>query len=131
VNRDTLAIDFHFIRPSHEEVHLRLINWSRWAKGGRGKNTTLPMFQNYRADGYYEIKGGAIPIDSLDATKIQKVFAGMPEQHLWALHWTYLYSGIHVGKVCRVLGMTRGNLSEAIHDARAMVRNRLRATEGI
>lgn len=121
-------VDFFIVRPAHEQIHARLTNWARWARGGRGGNSTLPMFQNYRPDGYHELRGGSIPIDSLDATKVQKVFVGIPEANRWALHWTYLFPAIRVEKVCRVFAMNRSQLSETIHDGRAMVKNRLTAT---
>lgn len=120
-------VDFFLVRPAHEQIHCRLLNWARWARGGRGGNSTLPMFQNYR-DGYHVPTGGGIPIDSLDATKIQKLFVGIPESNRWALHWTYLYPAIRVEKVCRVLCMTREALVESVHVGRSMVKNMACAT---
>lgn len=121
VRRDD--VDFFEVRHPHAEIHARLLNWARWARGGRGGGSVLPMFKDYRADGYHELQGGGIPIDSLDATAIQKVFAVLPEKHRWALQWTYCYPFIHVSKVCRVLAVTRPALGELVHDGRAMAKN--------
>jgi hypothetical protein len=81
------------------------------------------MFQGYRADGYHELQGGAIPVDSLDATAMQKLFPRLPEKHRWALQWSYCYPFIHQGKVCRVLAVTRPALCELVHDGRSMLKN--------
>jgi hypothetical protein len=55
------AVDFFSIRAGHEQIHERLQNWARWGRGGRGGGAMLPMFQNYRPEGYYELPGGERP----------------------------------------------------------------------
>lgn len=118
------CVDFFYVRSGHAEIHERLLNWSRWARGGRGGGNVLPMFKDYRPDGYHELMGGGIPIDSLDAVALQKLFAGLPERNRWALQWHYRYPFIRVEKVCRVLAVSRASLSELVHDGRTMLKNR-------
>src|SRR4051794_9226888 len=117
------AVDFYEIRPAHVEIHARLMNWARWARGGRGGGAMLPMFQNYRAEGYHELAVAGTPIDTLDAVALQKLFVGVPEKHRWALQWSYVSPFIHPAKVCRVLAISRAGLGELVHDGRAMIKN--------
>lgn len=117
------AIDFFEVRPAHRAVHESLLNWARWARGGRGGSAMLPMFQHYRPDGYHELTV-AIPVDSLAATKLQKLMIVLPEKHRWAIQWHYVKPWIHPLKVCRVLAVSRDALAELVHDGRSMLRNR-------
>jgi len=116
-------VDFFTIRSGHEAIHERLRNWALWARGGRGGSSTLPMFRFYRPDGYHELAVG-IPIDSLDATSLQKLMVVLPEKNRWAVQWAYAYPFVHVQKVCRVLAVSRDALCELVHDGRTMLRNR-------
>jgi hypothetical protein len=124
-------VDFFLVKPEHVAIHIRLGNWSRWARGGRGGGGVLPMFQNYRPDGYHELQGGGAPIDTLDAVALQKLFVHIPEKHRWALQWSYRYSFISVNKACRAFGMNRTGLADLVHDARSMLKNSaIRRTQG-
>lgn len=116
-------VDFFTVRAGHEAIHERLTNWARWSRGGRGGSSTLPMFRFYRPDGYHELTGG-IPVDSLDATRIQKLMVVLPEKPRHAVQWSYCFPFIHVQKVCRVLAVSRDALGELVHDGRSMLRNR-------
>lgn len=116
-------VDFFVVRAGHEAIHERLTNWARWSRGGRGSTSTLPMFRFYRPDGYHELTA-AIPVDSLDATRVQKLMVVLPEKHRWAMQWSYAHPWIHVQKVCRVLAVSRDALAELVHDGRSMLRNR-------
>lgn len=117
-------VDFFIVRPAHEQIHARLTNWARWASGHRSVGNVLPMFKDYRHPQHRETGAGSIPIDSLDAIALQKLFAGVPQLNRHAIHWVYLYPFIRVEKVCRVLAVSRTQLAESIHDGRAMVKNR-------
>lgn len=117
------AIDFFAIRAGHEAVHERLVNWALWARGGRGGSGVLPMFQHYRPDGYHEL-AVAIPIDTLDATALQKLMVLLPEKNRWAIQWSYVKPWIHAQKVCRVLAVSRDGLCELVHDGRSILKNR-------
>lgn len=116
-------IDFFEVRHAHIEIHARLQNWAKWARGGRGTGYVHPMFQGYRADGYHELHGGGVPVDSLDAAAVQKLFPRLPEKHRWALQWSYVHPYIHFGRVCRALAVTKPALCELVHDGRSMVKN--------
>lgn len=117
------AVDFFSVRAGHEAIHDRLTNWALWSRGGRGGSSTLPMFRFYRPDGYHELTA-SIPVDSLDATRLQKLMVVLPEKHRWAIQWGYVFSFIPVWKVQRELGVTRTGLYDLIHDARSMLKNR-------
>ncbi len=117
-------VDFFIIRISHDVIHGRLINWSRWANPRGARTSTLPMFHGYKPYLYPEVKGGGIPIDTLDAVAVQKLMAHIPEKHRWVIQWTYQYPFISVPKVCRRLAVSREGLAELLHDARSMLNNR-------
>jgi len=116
------SIDFHAVRLEHEAIHARLCNWARWARGSRSGSSTLPMFHGYRPDGYHELTV-CIPIDSLDAVKLQKLFILLPEKHRWALQWSYVKPWIPEQKVCRVLAVSRVGLSDLVSNGRTMLKN--------
>lgn len=117
------AVDFFAVREIHRDIHERLLNWAKWARGGRGGGNVLPMFRLYRPDGYHELTG-TVPVDSLDATRLQKLMVVLPEKHRWAIQWTYCFPFIHVQKVCRVLAVNRPALCELVHDGRSILNNR-------
>jgi hypothetical protein len=117
-------IDFFVVRPEHREIHDRLCNWARWSQSGKRGGAVLSMFAGYRPDGYYELQGGGIPVDSLDAVSLQKGMVVLPEKNRWAVQWSYAHPYIRVEKVCRVLAVNRSTLGDLVHGARTMLKNR-------
>jgi hypothetical protein len=119
--------DLHRVRYIHEGVHDRLLNWARWCNGGRGSSSGQPMFRQYRS-GYRESAEQVfIPIDGLDAVKMEKQVIFLPEKHRIAVQWFYVYShrGLSMWKVLRFMGVQRDTLVTLVHDGRSMVKNRL------
>jgi len=121
VRRD-FTPDFHAVREGHIAIHDRLVNWSLWARDGRGGSSTLAMFKFYR-DGYHEIQAAPAVIDEIDATAIQKSFTTLPEKHRHALGWVYCKPWIPVHIVRRVLGLRTDALVELVNDSRTMMKN--------
>jgi DNA-directed RNA polymerase specialized sigma24 family protein len=124
VNRD--PIDFHAVRFQHEAIHLRLLNWARWAGSGRGGTVTTPMFRLYRTSDTWCPPEPSIPIDSLDGHKMEKAVAKLPEKHMCAIRWQYVFSerGMSIYKACRVLAVRQDTLHQLVQDARSMLKNR-------
>lgn len=127
MQRDDL--DLHAVRPIHIRIHERLLNWARWSRASGSSSGCQPMFKHYRAYAFPESSGGGIPVDTVDAVSIQKLFARLPEKHRWAVQWSYCFPFISPFKVCRVLAVSRSGLVELVHDGRTMLKNQ--AEKGI
>lgn len=126
-----LTNDMHRVRYAHEGVHDRLLNWARWCNAGRGSANGQPMFRHYRS-GYQDSADHAhIPVDGLDAVKMEKQVIFLPEHHRTAIQWFYVYShrGLSMWKVLRFMGVQRDTLVTLVHDGRSMVKNRLDRNE--
>jgi len=119
-------VDFHEVRFIHEPVHERLLNWARYVRGGGGGASSSPMFRLYRAPDTWHQATPHIPIDSLDGSKMERSVRHLPERHMVAIRWSYVYShwGVSVWKVCRAIGVRPDALNELVHDARSMLKNR-------
>jgi DNA-directed RNA polymerase specialized sigma24 family protein len=117
------SIDLTEVKPIHLVIHDRLLNWARWCRGGNGGTAMQPMFRGFRA-GYEEPPVVAVPIDSLDGHRVEKLVVGLPEKHRTILQWAYVRPYIPVRRVCQVLAIPYRELPSMLHDARAMVRNR-------
>jgi len=124
VKRD--AIDFHSVRFEHEAIHLRLLNWARYVGSGRGGTACSPMFRLYRCPDTWVDAMPHVPVDTLDGSKIERAVAKLPEKHMGAVRWSYVYSNWGVGpfKACRVLAVRQDTLNELVHDGRSMLKNR-------
>jgi hypothetical protein len=123
VNRD--LADFHTVRDEHLAIHARMQNWARWARTSGHRSNVHPMFAGYRDNYHSSIQQDTRrPVDTLDATAIQKLFVLLPQKHRWSVQWCYLFPFIHPNKVCRYLGLTRVGLSDMVHDTRSMLKNR-------
>lgn len=122
------AIDFHYIRPEHAEVHRLLIEWARWVRPGRGGAGTHPMFKGYVPYLYPETPeaGNSIPINTLRAQETERAVAALPlEQEVRkrsiALRWCYVFQGLPVHRLRRALGWNERELVEMLHDSRDML----------
>lgn len=116
--------DLHAVRYEHIAIHERCLNWARYVRDGRHRSSTLPMFKFYRQVRHREFTC-PIPIDSLDGHAVEKAVGQLPEKHRDAIRWHYVHHAwIPPNKACRHLGVTRAGLSQLVHDARSMLRNR-------
>lgn len=114
-------LDFHAVRPEHQEIHERLCNWARWAtSGGRGSRV-LPMFRQYR-NGYEEATASS-SVDSLDAASIERAVVVLPERNRVVLQWAYIRPWVPILAVRRALGLRHNDLHQALQDARSMMKN--------
>jgi hypothetical protein len=120
------AIDFHSVPWEHRHIHARLENWSRYVSSGRGGSACAPMFRHYRSTDVWQNIEPAIPVDSLDGSAIEKAVGKLPEKHMVAVRWQYVYSfwGVSYWKVCRHLAVRPDTLQRLVHDGRTMLKNR-------
>lgn len=125
MKRDAIP-DFHAVRSDHMGIHDRLCNWSRYVSSGRGRSSTMPMFRFYRSTDTWTEADPRMPIDTLDGSRIEREVAKLPEKHMGAVRWSYVYSlwGVSVFRACRVLAVNQTTLSQLVHDGRAMLKNR-------
>ncbi len=115
-------IDLSAIKPQHESVHQRLVNWARWCHGGSGGSAVHPMFREYR-NAYDDPAETGIPCDTLDAASMQKTFIHLPEKHRWVVCWWYCKPYIPVMRVRQALGLSTPALMDMINDSRSMLIN--------
>jgi DNA-directed RNA polymerase specialized sigma24 family protein len=114
-------VDFFYVAPQHLEIHKRLENWARDCFSGGG-STVSPMFRLYRPDNY-ERQTTSIPTDQVDARKIAKGLAELPERIRMALHWNYLH-GDSPRKARQRIGCTNDELLLLISDGRQKLLDR-------
>ena len=116
-------VDLSEVLPIHLAIHERLLNWSRWCRGGTGGSPVQPMFRGYREYAYVE-QVIPVPIDSLDGHRVEKLVVSLPEKHRTVLQWAYVKPMIPVRRVCQALAVPYRELPTLLHNARSMVRNR-------
>ncbi len=120
------AVDFHTVRDIHLAVHERLTNWSRYVRDGRGHSAVAPMFRQFQSNYIWGNHDTAVPVDTLDGSRMEKAVGQLPEKHCTAIRWHYVYSarGLSVFRVCRMLAVRQDTLATLVHDARSMLKNR-------
>lgn len=116
--------DFHRVEEKHHAIHARLQNWAVWCDG-RMAPAVSPMFQMVRSSQARgaEASWSAIAVDGLDAQRIAKAVASLPEPHRRALHWCYI-KPVNARKAAREQGTTLEGLSLLVRDGRQMLVNR-------
>lgn len=121
-----MSADFTRVKPEHEAIHDRLLNWARWCRGSRGQNVH-PMFRQYR-NSYFEATPARTCSGTLDAVAVQKIMKDIPEAQRIALQWFYVKPG-DPKRVCVALGVNKRDLVTLIDQGRAMARNLLNRVE--
>jgi DNA-directed RNA polymerase specialized sigma24 family protein len=120
-------VDFSSVPPSHWPIHDRLENWARWCRGSQRQTGSAgsPMFSLYRSTDAKRVYGEetAVPIDRMDATRIAKAVAVLPDKHRRALNWCYLHPR-NPGGMARELGVQLEGLAHLVRDGRQMLINR-------
>ena len=116
------AIDFHVVEKEHLAIHARLENWARWANG-KPQSIVQPMFALYRPDNN-ERDGYGIPIDRLDAQRVQKAVSELPDKHRAAISWQYVQPSSPL-KMARALSESLAGLLDLVRRGRIMLINRV------
>lgn len=118
-------IDFHQVEPHQRAIDARLHNWSKWCNGSYVPLTS-PMFRmvppppRVRADAY---QSAAAPVDKMDAAKVAKAVAGLPERHRSAINWHYI-KPVSPRRACETIGCGMEELAQLVRDGRQMLINR-------
>lgn len=118
---------FASVPPSQWGIHDRLVNWSRWARGGSGESARMeaasPMFNLFRSSEAKRAYGEetVVPVDQGDALKIAKAVGHLPPQKRKAIHWYYLEGGRHPSGQAKAMNIEVQRLADLVRDGRAML----------
>jgi DNA-directed RNA polymerase specialized sigma24 family protein len=115
-------VDFFAVEPKHYKMDARLRNWAAWAHSPQW-GRVQPMFRLYRPDEHWEGLAPSTPIDTLDATKIQKAMAHLPEKQRSALGWNYIKRN-NPKRAAQGLGVNLQGLADLVRTGRVMLINR-------
>lgn len=119
------AIDFHAVEPHQREMDRRLHNWARWCRGSTAPMTS-PMFRmtppppRVRGEMAYL---QADTVDRMDAQKVAKEVASLPQSHRAAINWHYV-KPVSPKRACQAIGCTMDGLAKLVRDGRQMLINR-------
>ena len=123
-------VDFNDIDPSHFAIHARLENWAHWARdrlpaGRGGAPRSSPMFDRYRSTEAAQVHGkeACIPVDKLDAFKVQAGVSKLPPPHAKAISWAYIFKQ-NPRAAAASLEVTMAGLHRLVTDGRVMLKNR-------
>lgn len=128
--RESRYVDFAAVPPSQWAMHDRLENWARWCRGASGESARIsppsPMFSGFRSSDARRVYGDetTVPIDKMDAQRVAKGVAALPEKHRRSLHWLYVHGAKQPTEAARQLGLSREGLRDVVRDARQMLVNR-------
>ena len=120
-----LDIDFHRVEEKHTRIHARLQNWATWCNG-RSAPSVSPMFRLYRASARSrgaEHTWATSAVDGMDAQRIAKAVAKLPEPHRRALQWSYV-KPVSPRRAAIEMNCTLEGLSLLVRDGRQMLINR-------
>ena len=119
------VVDYNYIKPEHEAIHARLVNWERWVRVRPHGWQTAPMFRMYQSKArQWHAPVIQTPVDTLDALLVEKAVAALPEKHRAAVRWSYVFAGNPVA-MARSLAVSKHGLAELVDAGRTMLQNRL------
>lgn len=117
-----VKIDFNSVPFHHERIDERLKNWARWVTP-RPASWVHPMWKGFRASEVWTGSVVSIPLDPLDAQKLEKAVSALPEAHKFSIRWCYVYRG-NPARAARQIGETQEGLARLIEAGRVMLINR-------
>lgn len=118
-------IDFHQVEEKHLAIHQRLVNWGIWCNG-TAPSETSPMFRLYIAPARARSRDGVtfgVSVDRMDAARIAKAVAALPEQQRGAVNWCYVRPVAPI-RAARAIGTSLDGLMQLLRDGRQMLINR-------
>lgn len=118
-------VDFHAVETHQRDIDRRLQNWGRWCNGTTAPMTS-PMFRmtppppRVRGDLAYQ---SSTPVDAMDAAKVAKAVAALPQAHRSAINWSYV-KPVSPKRACQAIGTTMEGLAYLVRDGRQMLINK-------
>lgn len=119
-----LTIDFHAVEDKHAEIHRRLENWAKWCRGSWVPSIS-PMFQMYRSPARArgaEATWSRSAVDSMDAARLARYVAKLPDKHRRAINWSYVRP-VNPRRAAQEIGVTLEDLLSLVRNARQMLVN--------
>jgi hypothetical protein len=121
VRRDD--VDFSAAVPyAHEAMDKRLRDWARWCRPRKGSQVHV-MWRQYVASQVFQGAASTMPLDTLDAVKIEKAVHALPDAHSFAVQWSYVFGG-NPRRAAQHVGETLAGLAQLVNDGRQMLINR-------
>ena len=119
------TVDYNHIKPEHEAIHARLVNWERWVLARPHGWFTHPMWRNSRTSRQWEVSPYiGVPVNTIDAALMEKAVYALPEKHREAVRWWYVYRRDPVA-MARALGVSKQGLADLVEAGRTMLQNKL------
>lgn len=81
------------------------------------------MWRGFKASEVWTGASVSIPLDPLDAQRLEKAVSALPEAHKFAVRWCYVYRG-NPARAARHIGETQEGLARLIEAGRVMLINR-------
>lgn len=81
------------------------------------------MWRGFKASEVWTEVEVSVPLDPLDAQKMERGVSALPDQHKFSIRWCYVYRGNPV-RAARMVGETQEGLAALISAARVMLVNR-------
>jgi hypothetical protein len=116
-------VDFSRIDDGHVGIHDRLVNWARWCDNRPRLSAGHPMFRWARSADHWAGSVVTVPVDNLDAAKMEKAVFKLPEKNKLAVRWWYVYRS-PPRVAARALACSMDGLSQLVRDGRQMLVNR-------
>ncbi len=115
--------DFHFVPEDQKAIDARLENWSRYV-AVKSPSWVSPIWKLGKSNGRQWHAPEHRPMcDTLDGNAIEIAVRHLPELHMRAMRWFYVYR-YSEQKFRREAGLTRDGLVQVLKDARQMLINR-------
>lgn len=118
-------VDYNRVPDHQKAIHERLENWARWVRPRAHGWQTAPMFRMYQSKArQWEAPVIQNPVNTLDAMKLEKAVAALPEKHRDAIRWGYVDRSNPIG-MAKKLAVSKQGLADLVDSGRTMLKNRL------
>lgn len=121
-----MKVDFFAVLPEHEQIHKRLMNWALTVRDHHQPNwVSSPLWRLAKSNSRQRHPPEYRPTaDIQDGWKMERLIASLPFVERYAIRWCYVYN-TNPAKACRILGISKSGLGNAINKGRQMLINLL------
>lgn len=123
--RVTEIVDYNHVPDHHRAIHELLENWAAWVRPRAHGWHTQPMFRMYQSKArQWESPVIRNQVNTLDAMKMEKAVAALPEKHRDAIRWSYVDRSNPIG-MAKKLAVSKQGLADLVDAGRTMLKNML------
>lgn len=116
--------DYSRVPDNCKEIDAMLVNWAKWVMVKPQAWRTHPMFAQYRSKSWqWEMPVVVIPVDGIEAMRVEKAVGALPEKVRDVIRWAYVFTHIPDNIIRRNLGLTRESLLICLNNGRNMLKN--------